>query len=105
MDSEQRNLPPYLRFDKDGIVLSVKLQPRASVNSIETPLGNELRIRVTAPHVDSAANEALIRFLSERLEVARNRIELLRGHTSRHKQIKIYCTSALTLLEQLSVGQ
>ena len=102
MDSEQRKLPPYLRLDKDGIVLSVKLQPRASVNSIETPLGNELRIRVTAPPVDSAANEALIRFLSERLEVAHNRIELLRGHTSRHKQIKIYGTPIHEILSKLS---
>jgi uncharacterized protein (TIGR00251 family) len=82
--------PPYIRADKDGIVLSVKVQPRASANSIEGPLGDELRIKITAPPVDSAANEALIRFLAQNLDVPRNRIELLRGHTSRHKQVKVY---------------
>jgi uncharacterized protein (TIGR00251 family) len=89
-ESKEPNLPPYIRADKDGFILSVKVQPRASANSIEAPLGNELRIKITAPPVDSAANEALIRFLAEELDVPRNRIELLRGHTSRHKQLKIY---------------
>jgi uncharacterized protein (TIGR00251 family) len=98
MESKDSNLPPYIRMEKDGIILSVKVQPRASSNSIEAPLGNELRIKVTAPPVDSAANEALIRFLAERLNVPRNRIELLRGHTSRHKQVKVYGISIEQLL-------
>jgi uncharacterized protein len=64
-------------------------------------LGNELRIKVTAPPVDSAANEALVRFLAAQLDVPRNRIELLRGHTSRHKQLKIYGMSVLDLLSRI----
>src|SRR5947209_18925319 len=101
MESEQPNLPPYLRLEKDGVILSVKLQPRASANSIEAPLGNELRVKVTAPPVDAAANEALIRLLAEQLGVPRNRIELLRGHTSRHKQLKLYGVSVAQLLSKV----
>jgi len=101
MESEETNTPPYIRVEKDGIVLSVKVQPRASSNSIEAPQGNELRIKITAPPVDSAANEALIRFLSEQLDVPRNRIELLRGHTSRHKQLKVYGIADRALLLRL----
>ena len=78
------SLPPYLRAQADGVLLSVKLQPRASANEIGEPMGNELRIKVTAPPVDSAANEALIRLLAEKLDCPRNRVELLRGQTSRH---------------------
>src|SRR5215470_5470559 len=102
MESEKSNLPAYVRVEKDGVILSLKVQPRASSNSIEAPLGNELRIKVTAPPVDSAANEALIRFLAERLGVPRNRIELLRGHTSRHKQVKVYGIAVGQLLSAIA---
>jgi uncharacterized protein (TIGR00251 family) len=101
-ESKEPNLPPYVRVERDGLILSVKVQPRASGNSIEAPLGNELRIKVTAPPVDSAANEALVRFLAEKLDMQRNRIELLRGHTSRHKQIKIYGMTLNELLSRIS---
>jgi uncharacterized protein len=78
-------LPPYLREQPDAVWLAIKLQPRASANAIGEPLDNELRIKVTAPPVDSAANEELVRFLADTLGCARNRIELVHGHTSRHK--------------------
>jgi uncharacterized protein (TIGR00251 family) len=102
MEPKQTHLPPYLRAENNGIVLSVKVQPRASANSIETPVGNELRVKIAAPPVDSAANEALIRFLSEKLDTPRNRIELIRGSTSRHKQIRIYGVSAEQILPRLT---
>ena len=60
-----------------------------------------MRIKVTAPPVDAAANEALIRLLAEQLGVPRNRIELLRGHTSRHKQLKLYGVSVAQLLSKM----
>ena len=82
-------LPGFLSVHSDGLLLAVKLQPRASVNEIGEPLGNELRVRVTAPPVDSAANEAVLRLLAERLDCARNQVELVRGHTSRHKVVKL----------------
>ena len=83
-------MPPFLRVQADGLLLSVKLQPRASANEIGEALGNELRIKVTAPPVDAAANEALVRLLAEQLDCPRGRVELVRGHTSRHKVIKLY---------------
>ena len=52
-------LPSYLRAQPDGTLLAVKLQPRASANEIGEALGDELRIKVTAPPVDAAANQAL----------------------------------------------
>ena len=82
--------PSFLRAVPDGLLLSVKLQPRASTSAIGEPLGNELRIKVTAPPVDAAANEALLRLLSEALDCPRSRVELTRGHTSRHKVIKLH---------------
>jgi uncharacterized protein (TIGR00251 family) len=83
-------VPGFLRAQPDGVLLSIKLQPRASANEIGEPLGNELRIKVTAPPVDAAANEALIKLLAEKLDCARGRVELVRGHKSRHKVIKLH---------------
>jgi uncharacterized protein (TIGR00251 family) len=103
MDSDNLNLPTYLRSDADGVVLSVKVQPRASKNSIESTVGNELRIKVTAAPVDSAANEALVRYLSEALDIPRNRIEILRGHKSRHKIVKLFGISSVALLKRLNI--
>src|ERR1700757_3403479 len=93
--------PAFLRIQSDGLLLSVKLQPRASANEIGEPLGNELRIKVIAPPVDSAANEALLRLLAEQLGCPRNRIQLVRGQTSRHKTVKLYGFSAKEVLEKL----
>src|SRR6185369_16175584 len=76
------SLPPFMRVQRDGVFLSIKLQRRASANGIGEALGSELRIKVTAPPVDSAANEALIRLLAERLECSRNQLELVRGQTN-----------------------
>jgi uncharacterized protein (TIGR00251 family) len=95
----------FLREHDDGVMLSVKVQPRAASNEIGGPLGNELRIKVTAPPVDAAANAALIEFLAERLNCPRGQIELVRGHKSRHKVIKLHgCTSA-EILTRLALEQ
>lgn len=83
-------LPGFLRAQPEGTLLSVKLQPRASINEIGEPLGAELRIRVTAPPVDAAANEALVQLLADRLDCARGRVELVRGCKSRHKVVKLH---------------
>ena len=83
-------LPSYLRAQPDGTLLAVKLQPRASANEIGGALGDELRIKVTAPPVDAAANQALVEMLADLLICSRARVELVRGHTSRHKTIKLH---------------
>ena len=87
-------LPAWLKPQPDGVLLAVKLQPRASKIEILGVLGDELRIKVTAPPVDAAANEALVRLLAERLDCPRGKVELVRGHTSRHKTIKLHGLTA-----------
>ena len=94
-------LPAYVHTQADGVLLSLKVQPRASSNAVAGPVGNELRVRVTAPPVDAAANEALVRFLAEQLGCPRNRVELVRGHASRHKVVKIHGLPAEGIVERL----
>ena len=83
-------LATFLRETSGGTLLAIKLQPRASRNEIGEPLGGELKIKVTAPPVDAAANQALIELLAEKLGCPRGKVELLRGHTSRHKTVMLH---------------
>jgi uncharacterized protein (TIGR00251 family) len=81
--------------------LAVKLQPRASKNEIGSPLGPELKIKVTAPPVDAAANQALVDLLAKKLDCARGAVQIIRGATSRHKTIWIGGLTAGEVLQKL----
>jgi uncharacterized protein (TIGR00251 family) len=94
--------PTFLRETADGILLSVKLQPRASQNAVGEPLGDELKIKVTAPPVDAAANQALIELLAKTLGCARGNVDLIRGQTSRHKTIRLRGFTADEILRKLT---
>lgn len=91
----------YLKSREGGVLLSVKVQPRALANEICEPIGNELKIKITAPPVDSAANQALVEFLANRLQCAKSAVQILRGHTSRHKTIFIAGTSVSDVQKRL----
>lgn len=95
--------PPCLRETAEGVYLSLKLQPRASRNQVQGLHGNELKISVTAPPVDSAANGALIEFLAESLHMSRSSIQLVRGQTSRHKTIFISGVRAADVASRLKL--
>ena len=67
----------------------VRLQPRASRNEIVGVIDGALRVRLHAPPVDGAANEALVAFLAERLAVSRRGVRIVTGATSRTKMIEV----------------
>ena len=94
-------IPSFLRAQPGGVQLSVKLLPRASANEIGAPLGDELRIRVTAPPVDAAANQALVELLARQLDCSRGRVELVRGQKSRHKVIQLHGFTPEEVLQKL----
>jgi hypothetical protein len=91
----------FLKARPDGVHLAVKLQPRASKNEIGSPLGPELKIKVTAPPVDAAANQALVDLLAKKLDCARGAVQIIRGATSRHKTIWIGGLTAGEVLQKL----
>ena len=94
-------MPAFLQARSDGVYLSLKVQPRASRNEIGEVAGNELKVKVTAPPVDSAANEAVLRLLAEALDCPRNAIQLVRGTTSRHKQVRVVGMAAEEMSKRL----
>ena len=82
-------LPPYLSERDGAIWLRIKAQPRAKSNGIAGTVGDALKVRTTAPPVDSAANEALVEWLSEVLGCPRRQVTLIRGATSPQKLFRI----------------
>jgi uncharacterized protein len=72
-----------------GVQFNVHVQPRASRNEICGIRDNELRLRLTAPPVDDAANKLCIEFFAGELKVAKSRVAIMSGAKSRHKTIKV----------------
>jgi uncharacterized protein (TIGR00251 family) len=93
----------YLTTTDTGIFLAVKLLPRAAKNEIGPALGNELKIKVTAPPVEGAANRALVHFLAETLGCPRSAVQIVRGQASRHKTVAIAGMGAAEALARLRV--
>ena len=101
----QLPLPPCLQArGKDVTWLHVKAQPRARQTELTGLLGAELRIRVAAPPVDDAANDALVRFLAETLQVARSAVRLQRGRSASHKVFEIAGLAADQVARRLGLA-
>jgi uncharacterized protein len=68
---------------------AVRVQPRASSNEVAGVYGDALKVRLTAPPVDGAANERLVDFLADVFVVGRQSVRILTGATSRSKTVEI----------------
>jgi uncharacterized protein (TIGR00251 family) len=84
-----------LRVEARGarIRVLVHVQPRASRTEIAGVHGAALKVRLLAPPVDGAANEALAAFLAKRLAVPRRAVRVVAGATSRTKTVEIEGTT------------
>ena len=69
--------------------LSVHVQPRASRNAVAGWVGEALKIRLTSPPVEGAANAACLACLADLLDLPQSQLEILKGDRSRHKVIRI----------------
>ena len=80
-----------LKEHPEGIVFKIFVQPRSSKNTIAGIHGDALKIRLTAPPVDNAANKMCVQFLAKCLGVSKSSLEIVSGHTGRNKQILLRC--------------
>lgn len=67
----------------------MRVQPRASRTELAGRHGEALKVRLAAPPVDGAANEALLRFLADRLDVSRSAVRLESGAAGRSKVLAV----------------
>ncbi|MDR3580311.1 MAG: DUF167 domain-containing protein [Oryzomonas sp.] len=80
---------PLCTVTDGSIILSLHIQPRASKNEVCGILDNALKIRLTSPPVDGAANKRCREFLAELFDVPRSEVKIISGETSRHKRVRI----------------
>jgi len=73
----------------DAIRLHIRVQPRASRTEISGEHGHELKIRVASPPVDGEANEELCRYIAKKLGVAKSRVVLIAGSSSKSKVLEV----------------
>lgn len=73
----------------EGVTFGVHVQPRASRNELCGIQGEELKLRITSPPVEDAANKLCIEFLAKLLGVAKSNVTIIAGTRSRHKTIRI----------------
>ncbi|MGE0452499.1 MAG: DUF167 domain-containing protein [Vicinamibacteria bacterium] len=78
-----------LRAGPAGVSFAVRVQPRASREAILGERDGALRVRLTAPPVEGAANDALRRLLAKALGTAPSAVEILRGEHGRDKQVRV----------------
>ena len=78
-----------LRATGDGLLVRVRVIPRASRTQLAGVRNGMLLVRLTAAPVDGGANEALIRLLAKELGVARRGIRIVSGERTRQKSVLI----------------
>ena len=85
MSESEMHTGPHIK----KTTLKVYLQPRSSRNEIVGLYRDGIKIKVTAPPVEGKANEALIKILVKEFRISASSIEILKGHNSREKMIRI----------------
>jgi uncharacterized protein (TIGR00251 family) len=95
----------------NDLILCVYIQPRASKNQICGIQGEELKIRLTSPPVDGAANKLCREFIADLFDVSKSSVEIISGETSRHKRLRIhgnhpeqFDTHISDIIESLNTG-
>ena len=76
--------------ETDGAIsFSVRVVARASRSGVVGEHDGALRVRISAPPVEGAANEELVRTLARALRVPSRAVEIVRGHSSKLKQVRV----------------
>ncbi len=78
-----------VRSSGEAVTISVRVQPRASRAAVEGIKGGSLRVRLTAPPAEGAANEQLIEVLSKEFGIRKSAIRIVRGQSSRDKLVEV----------------
>jgi uncharacterized protein (TIGR00251 family) len=79
----------WMQETPEGIVIKVVVLPRGAANEIVGLQGDALKIKLTAPPVEGAANKMCIQFLAKSLKVPKSDVIIIQGHRSRAKKVLV----------------
>jgi uncharacterized protein (TIGR00251 family) len=77
------------KSEKGTLTVSVRVQPRASKKGVEGVRDGALRVRLTAPPAEGAANAQLVEVLSKEFGIKKSAIKIVKGHSSRDKLVEL----------------
>ena len=89
----------------DGVVITVRVIPRAGRSGLAGTRGDALLVRLQAPPVDGAANVELIHVIARLLDVPRRAVSIVAGERSRHKRVRVSGIDATTAAARLAGAQ
>ncbi|BCG47901.1 protein of unknown function DUF167 [Citrifermentans bremense] len=87
----------------EGLLFTVHVQPRASRSEICGAKEGELRLRLTSPPVEDAANKQCVELIAKTLGVAKSKVSIKSGAKSRHKVVKVEGVDTDALLSLLKI--
>ena len=92
----------HLHDGKKGSAPALRVTPRASKNEIvEVVSDGTVKVHLTAPPVEGKANEALLKFLAEILDVAASRLDIVAGAGGRDKLVSVTDMDAAVLHKKI----
>lgn len=91
----------YFKIAGTDIVIKVKIVPGSSKNKIVGVYNDALKITIAAPPVEGKANKKCITYLAKYFDVAKTKVEIISGKSSKNKLIKIYDISQKEFLEKI----
>ena len=91
-----------IKEDKDGLTIAVRVVPRSSRSEIVGEIEGAVKVRLSSPPVDGAANAELIRLISKKLGVAKSAVSIVSGETSKTKRLRVIGVSAQKLQDVLA---
>jgi uncharacterized protein (TIGR00251 family) len=73
----------------NGVVITVRVIPRAGKSAVAGTRGDALLVRLRSAPVEGAANEELIEVIAKQLGVAKRAVEIISGQRSREKRVQV----------------
>lgn len=82
-------MPAWLKSTEGGTIVTLYIQPRASRNEIVGEQNGELKVRLTSPPVEGAANKLCCEFIAKLCGIPKRDISIISGDKSRHKRLLV----------------
>jgi len=91
----------YFKITGNDIIIKFKIVPGSSKNKIIGAYNDALKITIAAPPVEGKANKKCIAYLAKYFNVAKSKIEIISGKTSKNKLIRIYDINQKEFLDKI----
>ena len=91
----------YMTETSEGVVLSVRAQPRSSKAGIDGLLGDTVKVRVRCAPVDGKANKELVETLADEFGIAKSSVVFKGGETSKNKRLLLRGVTAAAVVRKI----